>query len=175
VGTLKQVAPAMSRVAMIYHPDNPNTAFYARSFEAFARQLTIEPILAPIHGLADIERVIDSLVKKPNGGLFFAPDLTTVQLRDQIIALVAQQRIPAMYANRLMVTSGGLMSYDADALDMYRHAAAYIGRILLGEKPADLPFQEPTKFQLTINLKTAKLIGLEMPPNLIALADEVIE
>jgi putative ABC transport system substrate-binding protein len=89
--------------------------------------------------------------------------------------LLAQQRIPAMYANRVIVASGGLMSYDADALHMYRRAASYVGRILGGEKPADLPFQEPTKFQLTINLKAAKLIGLDMPQNLIAIADEVIE
>jgi putative ABC transport system substrate-binding protein len=173
--TLKQIVPATSRVAMIYNPDNPNTAFYVRLFETFARQLALQPITTPIHGLADIERAIDSLAEQPNGGLFFAPDLTIEQLRDQIVALVARRRIPAMYTARNMVASGGLVSYDADRTDLWRRSASYVDRILRGEKAGELPFQQPTKYQLTINLKTAKALGLDIPAQVLALADEVIE
>ncbi len=173
--TLKQIVPAISRVTMIYNPDNPNTAFYVRFFETFAQQLALQPITAPIHGLADIERTIDSLAEQPNGGLFFAPDLTIEQLRDQIVALVARRRIPAMYFARSMVASGGLVSYDADRTDIFRRAASYVDRVLRGEKPGDLPFQQPTKYNLTINLKTAKALGLTIPETLLATADEVIQ
>jgi putative ABC transport system substrate-binding protein len=172
---LKQIVPATSRVAMMYNPDNPNTVLYNRLFETFARQLAIQPINAPIHGIADMERVIESLTEQPNGGILFAPDLTIQQLRGQVTALVEQRRIPAMYTARNMVTSGGLVSYDADYNDLWRRSASYVDRVLRGEKPGDLPFQQPTKYQLTINLKTAKAMGLDIPAQVLALADEVIE
>src|SRR5207248_2926482 len=142
---------------------NPNTASWVRLFETFARQLAIQPISAPIHGLAGIERAIDSLAEQPNGAIFFAPDLTTTQLRDQIPALIARRRIPAAYSTRIMVTSGGLVSYDAEPNDLWRRTASYVDRVLRGEKPGDLPFQQPTKYNLTINLKTAKALGLDIP------------
>jgi putative ABC transport system substrate-binding protein len=175
LGTLKQIAPATSRIAMIYNPDNPNTALYVRLFETFAQQLSIQHIVAPIHGIADIDRAIQSLAEQPNGAIFFAPDLTIIQLRDQITAIAARRRVPAMYVDRVLVTSGGLMSYDADRIDIFRRAASYVDRVLRGEKPGDLPFQQPTKYQLVINLKTAKALGLEIPTTVLALADEVIE
>jgi len=109
------------------------------------------------------------------GAAFFPADLTTIQLRDQVIALVARHPVPAIYTDRVFVTGGGLMSYDADRLDIYRRTASYVDRILRGERPGELPFQQPTKYQLTINVKTAKALGLTLPPTLLAAADEVIE
>jgi putative ABC transport system substrate-binding protein len=173
--TLKQIAPATSRVAMIYNPDNPSTVTFRRLFESFALPLSVQPIIAPIHGIADIERAIEALAEQPNGGVFFPPDFTTIALRDQVTAIVARLRVPAIFADRIFVTSGGLVSYDADRTDTFRRAASYVDRILRGEKPGDLPFQQPTKYQLTINLKTAKALGLDVPVQLLALADEVIE
>jgi putative ABC transport system substrate-binding protein len=172
---LKQIAPGTSRVAMIFNPDNPNTALYKRLFEADAGPLAVQAIMAPIHGIADIDRVIETLAQQPNGGLLFPSDLTITQLRGQIVATVAQRRVPAIYSDRIMVKSGGLVSYDADRFDIFRRTASYVDRVLRGEKPGDLPFQQPTKYQLTINLKTAKALGLEVPPTLLARADEVIE
>ena len=132
-------------------------------------------IIAPIHSIADIERAIEALAEQPNGGIFFPPDFTTVALRDQVTAIVARLRVPAIFADRAFVTSGGLVSYDSDRTDTFRRAASYVDRVLRGEKPGDLPFQQPTKYQLTINLKTAKALGLDVPVQLLALADEVIE
>ena len=172
---LKQVAPSTVRVAVIYNPDNPNTALYVRLVESFARPLALQPIFSPIHGIADIDRAIDSLVQQPGGGAFFPTDLTITQLRDQITDLFARRRVPAIYSERVLVKSGGLLSYDADRVDMFRRSASYVDRVLRGEKPGNLPFQQPTKYDLTINLKTAKALGLEIPPMLLARADEVIE
>jgi putative ABC transport system substrate-binding protein len=173
--TLKQIAPETSRVAIIYNPDNPSTVQFRHLFESFAVPLSIQPIIAPIHTIADIERAIEALAEQPNGGVFFPPDFTTLALRDQVTAIVARLRLPAIYSDRLFVTSGGLISYDADRTEIWRRTASYIDRVLRGEKPGDLPFQQPTKYQLTINLKAAKALGLTVPQTLLALADEVIE
>jgi putative ABC transport system substrate-binding protein len=173
--TLKQIAPGISRVAIIYNPDNALGAIYSRLFETFARSLSIEPTVALIRGIGDIDRAIESLAQYRNGGAFFLPDLTTNALRDQVTAIVARRRVPAIYSDRLIVVSGGLVSYDADRLDIFRRSGSYVDRVLRGEKPGDLPFQQPTKYQLTINLKTAKAMGLEIPASVLALADEVIE
>jgi ABC-type uncharacterized transport system substrate-binding protein len=172
---LKQIAPGTSRIALIYNPDNPNNAFFARSIEDFATPLAIKPIMGPIHGIAEIERVIETLAEARNGGVFFPPDLTIVALRDQVIALIAKHRLPAIYSDPLFVKSGGLISYSADRVDLFRRAASYVDRILRGEKPADLPVQQPTKYELALNLKTAKALGLTVPATLLARADEVIE
>ena len=137
--------------------------------------LSIQPIIAPIHSIADIERAIEALAAQPNGGVFFPPDITTFTLRDQVNAILARHRVPAIYTDRRYVTSGGLVSYDADRTDIFRRTASYVDRVLRGEKPGDLPFQQPTKYQLTINLKTAKALGLTVPTTLLATADEVIE
>lgn len=175
LGMLKQIAPGMSRMAIVYNPDNASGAIAVRMIEGFARSLAIEPTVAPIHGIGDIERTLASVAQQGNGGVFFPGDLTTGQLREQITALVAQHRLPAAYTDRLFVTSGGLVSYDADRLDIFRRSASYIDRILRGEKPGELPFRQPTRYQLTINLRTARAMGLDIPVQVLALADEVIE
>jgi putative ABC transport system substrate-binding protein len=172
---LKQIAPAIVRVAMIYNPDNPNTAFYRRIFATASGPLTIEPIDAPIHGLADLDRVVTSLAAGQNGGIFFLPDVTTNALRSEIVQLVAQRRLPAMYSEEFFVRLGGLAFYGADRVDLFRRSAGYVDRILRGEKAVDLPFQQPTKYELKINLKSAKSLGLVIPQSLLATADEVIE
>jgi putative ABC transport system substrate-binding protein len=175
MGTLKQIAPGMSRVTMIYNPDNPITVTFQRVFESFALPLAVQPIIAPIHNIADIERAIEALAEQPNGGAFFPPDITVGALRDQVLAIVARHRLPAIYTDRIYAASGGLVSYDADRAEIFRRTASYVDRVLRGEKPGDLPFQQPTKYQLTINLKTAKALGLTVPEALLAIADEVIE
>jgi ABC-type uncharacterized transport system substrate-binding protein len=113
--------------------------------------------------------------RNPTAAFFFPPDITTFTLRDQVNAILARHRVPAIYADRRYVTSGGLVSYDADRTDIFRRTATYVDRVLRGEKPGDLPFQQPLKYQLTINLKTAKALGLIVPTTLLATADEVIE
>ena len=173
--TLKEIAPATSRVAIIYNPDNPSAAQFRRVFESFALPLSVQPIIAPIHSITDIERAIGVLAEQPNGGVFFPPDLTIGALRDQVTAIVARLRMPAIYTDRIFMASGGLVSYDADRTDIFRRAASYVDRVLRGEKPGDLPYQQPTKYHLTINVKTAKALGLTVPQTLLAGADEVIE
>jgi putative ABC transport system substrate-binding protein len=172
---LKQIVPSISRVVAIHNPDNPSAAFYLRSFQSSAGPLAIEPVVEPIHGLPDIERVVESRADQPNWGILFLPDVTTNALRDQIIALVTRFHVPAIFTERAFVRHGGLASYSSDRTDLFRRAASYVDRILRGEKPGDLPFQQPTKYELLINLKTAKALGLAVPPSLLATADEVIE
>jgi len=174
LATLKEIAPGTSRVSMIYNPDNRNAAPVQHQFESFAVPLSVEPIIAPIHGIADIERAIEALAEQPNSGIFFPGDLTTIALRDRVTAIVARHRL-RIYSDRIFVTGGGLVSYDTDRIDIFRRAASYVDRVLRGENPGDLPFQQPTKYQLTINLTTAKALGLTVPLALIARADEVIE
>jgi putative tryptophan/tyrosine transport system substrate-binding protein len=172
---LKQMAPNVSRVTLIFNPDNPSTRFFKREFESAAPALAVDPVVAHIHGLLDVERAIEERANSPNGGLLFAPDVTVTALRKSIVALVARSRLPAIYSDPIMVRDGGLMSYGPDRLDIFRRAASYIDRILRGENPGDLPVQQPTKFEFVVNLKTAKALGLEVPPQLLARADEIIE
>ena len=173
--TLKQIAPATTRVAFIYNPDNPSTVFYRRTFEQFADRLTVEPIAMPVHALVEIEVAVKSLADRSNGSVLFPPDVTITALREEVIALVARQRLPAIYSEPSFVKGGGLAFYGADRADLYRRAAGYVDRILRGEKAGDLPFEQPSKYLMIINLKTAKEIGLTVPPSLLARADEVIE
>jgi putative tryptophan/tyrosine transport system substrate-binding protein len=172
---LKKIAPAVVRVALIYNPDNPNSVVYRRIFEAASASLTIAPIDLPIHGLADIERAVTNLAEPGNSGLFFLSDATTNALRDGIVDLVARRRVPAIYSEPFFVKLGGLAFYGPDRMEGFRHSAGYVDRILRGEKPGDLPFQQPTKYELMINRTAAKALGLELSPALLALADEVIE
>jgi putative ABC transport system substrate-binding protein len=172
---LKQIVPAIVRVTAIYNPDNPNSAFYRQWFESFAKPLTVEPIVAPIHQLADIERAIEAVAQVRNGGAFFPPDVTVTRLRAQVAEALIRRRVPSIFAERSLAASGGLASYGTDRVDLYRRAASYVDRILRGEKPGDLPFQQPIKYELVINLKTANALGLTVPPMLLAQADEVIE
>jgi putative ABC transport system substrate-binding protein len=172
---LKQIAPVTARAVLIYSPTNSNAADYWRSLETVAPTFAVKPVAAPVRDADEIERACAALAGERNGGLLVPPDAITTARRELIIALAARYRLPAVYPFRFFVTSGGLMSYGPDTLDPYRRAAGYVDRILKGEKPADLPVQAPTKFELVINLKTAKALGLEVPPTLLARADEVIE
>ena len=172
---LKQIAPAIVRMALIYNPDNPNTAYYRRISEAASAPLALEVIDLPIHTLADIDRAVTNLADRGNSGIFFLPDLTTNALRDDVVGLVGRRRVPAIYSEPFFVKLGGLVFYGPDRMEGFRGAAGYVDRILRGEKPGDLPFQQPTKYELMINLKTAKALGLTVPTTLLATADEVIE
>jgi putative ABC transport system substrate-binding protein len=172
---LKKLAPAVSRVTMIFNPDNPTTKFYVSSFEASIGALGLQSIVAPVHGLSDLDKAIAALATEPNGGVIVPPDLTITSLRDEVVATIARHRLPAIYSDELLVKSGGLISYHSDRVDIYRRAAIYVDRILRGENPSNLPVQEPTKYVLAINLKTAAGLGIVVPPTLLAIADQVIE
>jgi putative ABC transport system substrate-binding protein len=173
--TLKEIAPNISHVAMIYNPDNPAAALSDRPFEDAARSLAIEPTIARVHGLADIERVITTVAERPNGGVLLVPDVTVSVHLEQIAAIVAQHRLPSIHSERVFAKIGGMVYYGTDRVDLYRRAASYVDRVLRGEKPGDLPYQQPAKFELVVNLKTAKAIGVTVPPSLLVRADEVIE
>jgi putative tryptophan/tyrosine transport system substrate-binding protein len=173
--TLKQMAPNCTRVALVFNPDNASGVLVSRIFETIAAPLAMQATLIAVQNPGQIERAIESFARERNGGLLFAPDVTVYIHRQLVIAQVDRQRVPAIYADPVMVKAGGLMSYGPDRRDMFRRAASYIDRILRGEKPGDLPVQQPTKFELVINLKTAKTLGLDVPTTLLAHADEVIE
>jgi putative ABC transport system substrate-binding protein len=172
---LKQIAPAVVRVALIYNPDNPNSVHYRRISEGVSARLAIETVDHPIHGLDDIDRAVASLADRGNGGIFFLPDITTNKLRDDVVALVAQRRVPAIYSDSFFVKIGGLAFYGPDRTDLFRRSAGYVDRILRGEKPADMPIQQPTKYELMINLKTARALEITVPQALLTTADEIIE
>ena len=176
VEILKEVAPAIAGVATIY---NPKTAPYGKEFfrqiKGAASSLTIEAIDASIQQAADLRRTIAEVAAKPRGGLIVLPDRFTTVHRDLIVELAAQHRLPAIFPFRYFAVSGGLVSYGVDPLDTFRRSASYVDRILKGESPSELPVQAPTKFELVINLKTAKSLTLAVPDRLLALADEVIE
>jgi len=173
---LKEVAPGLVRAAFVA---NRKTAtyydYFLRAGEAVAPSLGIEPVPILVENAAGIERAIVSFAGAPNGGLVLLPDVTTAVHRDLFIALAARHRLPAVYWDRSLVAAGGLMSYGNDLVDSFRQAAAYVDRILRGDKPADLPVQAATKFETVVNLKTAKALGLTVPPGLLVAADEVIE
>jgi putative ABC transport system substrate-binding protein len=173
--TLKEIAPNVAHVSMIYNPDSPAGALFVRSLESAAGPLGVKPIIAHIHNLGDIERAVAAAAAQPDGGMFVPLDVTMNAFMEQTIATIARHRLPAVYSERVFVTSGGLVSYGTDRVEQYRRAASYVDRILRGEKAGDLPFRQPTKYELVINLKTAKMLGLTIPPPLLFTADEVIE
>ena len=170
---LKEVAP-VARVALIANPRNIFD-YFVQAAQPVANALAIELVPIPVTSAAEIERAIESFSNAPNGGLMFPPDATTSVNRDLVIALAARHRLPAVYSFRLFVTAGGLMSYGVDFIHQNHEAASYVDRILRGERPADLPVQAPTKFEAAVNLKTAKTLGLTIPPDLLVAADQVIE
>jgi putative ABC transport system substrate-binding protein len=173
---LKEIAPSLVRTAFVANPKTaPFYDYYLREGKALGPSLGIDVVLSPFENAADIERAIESFARAPNGGLVVPPDITTIVHRDLIIALAARHRMPAVYTQRVFVAAGGLMSYGVDFADLFRQAASYVDRILRGDKPADLPVQAATKFETTVNLKTAKALGLTVPPGLLVAADEVIE
>ena len=173
---LKEVAPRLARVAFIANPKFRGYEYFWRSAEPAAQAIAVELIPSQIgNDAADIEHAIESFAQMPDGGLLFVPDATIIAHRDLVIMLAARYRLPAVYPWRYFVTAGALMSYGIDNIDVLQKAASYVDRILRGAKPADLPVQAPTKFETAINLKTAKVLGLTIPPALIATTDEVIE
>jgi ABC-type uncharacterized transport system substrate-binding protein len=171
---LKEIAPGLSHAALIANPKRTPYDYFVRSAKSVAPSLAIELAPTPVENAADIERVIESFAREPNGGLVVLPG-TPVENRDLVIALAARHRLPAVYPFRFFVAAGGLMSYGTDFDDQSRQAASYVDRILRGANAADLPVQAPTKYETVLNLKTAKALGLEVPPSLLLRADEVIE
>jgi putative ABC transport system substrate-binding protein len=173
---LKQTAPHVTRVALVFNPQSaPSADLFLRPVEAAAPSLSVVPIGAAVRDSDDVDRMFDALAREPDWGLMVLPDISMTNYRKAIIALAARYRVPAIYPFRYFAASGGLMSYGTDVADVFWRAAAYVDRILKGERPGDLPVQAPTKYELVINLKTAKALGLTVPPTLLALADEVIE
>jgi len=173
---LKEAAPGVSRAVLMFNPEtSPHYYVYLRSFEAEPRSIAVEVTAAPVRDTAEVEKVLAKLGRDPGGGLIVAPDVFTIVHYPLFITLAQQHRLPAVYAYRTYVAEGALMSYGPDPYDNFRRSASYVDRILKGAKPADLPIQQPTKFELAINLKTAKVLGLQIPDRLLALADEVIE
>jgi putative ABC transport system substrate-binding protein len=174
--TLKAVSPSLVRSAVIYNPQTaPYAGAYLGSIATAAPSFAVESIDTPFHEATEIDRAIDTFAQIPNGGLIVLPDTSNLVNRDRIIERTARHRLPAIYPFRYYVTSGGLMSYGIDSIGAITQATSYVDRILRGTKPDELPVQAPNKFDLVINLKTAKALGIEIPPTLLALADEVIE
>jgi putative ABC transport system substrate-binding protein len=173
---LKEMAPHVRRVVLIFNPQTaPYYPIYLREFGAVPATLAAELAAAPVRDEAEVEAAIAALAREPAGGLIAAPDPFINTRRGLIMALAERHRLPAVFGFRQYVTEGALMSYGPDTADIVRRSASYVDRILKGEKPAALPIQQPTKFELVINLKTAKALGLDAPATLLARADEVIE
>ena len=175
LGMLKEIAPQMKRVAFIANPKVPTYNYFLRTAQQVAPSFAIELVPSPVDTATDIEGVIRSFADTPNGGLFFPPNFASNAHRDQIIGLAARYRLPAVYAFRVFVAAGGLMCYETDQMELFRLAASYVDRILRGAKPSELPVQAPTNYKTVVNLKTAKALGLDVPPSLLVRADEVIE
>jgi ABC-type uncharacterized transport system substrate-binding protein len=176
VDILKEAAPSVSRVALMFNPDtSPHFYVYLRSFEATPRSNAIKVAAAPVHDTAEAEDALTNLGRDPGAGLIVTPDAFTLAHHELLIGLAQQHHVPAVHPLRAHVAQGALMSYGPDAADNFRRSASYVDRIFKGAKPADLPIQQPTKFELAINLKTARALGLQIPDKLLALADEVIE
>jgi putative tryptophan/tyrosine transport system substrate-binding protein len=174
---LKEIAPQITRVALIFNPETAPGAgsYFLAPFEAAAPLFAVEPIAAPVHNAVEMEATVAELGGHPGSGLIVMSDVFFAANRELIIASASRHRLPAIYPTSYYARSGGLAAYGADSADLYRRAAPYIDRILKGEKPGNLPVQNPTKFELVINLSAAKALGLTVPPSLLARADEVIE
>jgi ABC-type uncharacterized transport system substrate-binding protein len=173
---LKEAAPGVSRAVLMFNPDmSPQYYLYLRAFEAVPRSIAAEVTASPVRDTGEVEAAFAKLGREPGGGLIVAPDAFTIVHYQLFIRLAQQHRLPAVYLYRTYAAEGALMSYGPDPYDVFRRSASYVDRILKGAKPADLPVQQPTKFELAINLKTAKALGLQISEKLVALADEVIE
>jgi putative ABC transport system substrate-binding protein len=172
---LSEIAPGLKRAAIMFNPDTAPVSAFMPSLETAARSLKVVPIIAPVYGDVEIETAIVALGRELGGGLVVMPDIFTNVHRAPIILAAARNNVPAVYGLSYFARDGGLLSYGVDQVDIFRRAASYVDRVLRGAKPADLPVQAPTKYELVINLKIAKALGLEIPPTLLARADEVIE
>jgi putative ABC transport system substrate-binding protein len=173
VELLKEIAPHVARIAMLFNP--ASAPYWLNPFKAAAASYAVEAIEAPVRDTYELETVIAAQAHEPNSGLIAMPDSFTIAYRLEIISLADHYRLPAVYPYRFFADVGGLLSYGVDLVDNYRRVATYVDRILKGEKPSELPVQAPVKFELVINVKTAKALGLTVPPPLLARADEVIE
>jgi putative ABC transport system substrate-binding protein len=176
VELLKEIAPRLARVALLFNP--PTATFiggYLDPFKIAAASVGAEAVVAPVNDMAGLEFIFAAEARAPNSGVVVIPDAFTIQHRAEIIALAARYRVPAVYWSRSFTEIGGLISYGPFIVDEYRRAASYVDRILKGAKPSELPVQAPVKFDLVVNLKTAKALGLDIPPSLLASADEVID
>jgi putative ABC transport system substrate-binding protein len=172
---LKEIAPRVTRVAVIRDPSVPAGSGGFAAIQAVAPTFAVEITPVGVRDASEIERGLTAFARAPNGGLIVVASSSVVTYHELLFSLAARHQLPAVYPNRVFVTGGGLMSYGIDTVSPYRQAAGYVDRILRGEKPADLPVQLPTKFELAINLTTAKALGLDVPPSLLLRADEVIE
>jgi putative ABC transport system substrate-binding protein len=174
VELLKEIAPGVARAALLFSPKTHTGQFF-NAIDTTASSIGVQPVRAPVQEPAELESAVVALGRDPAAGLIVMPDAFMTVQQDLIITLAARHRVPTIYPYRFYVPGGGLVSYGSDLMDIYRRAAAYVDRILKGEKPGDLPVQQPTKFELVLNLRTAKALGLTVPPTLLARADEVIE
>jgi ABC-type uncharacterized transport system substrate-binding protein len=173
---LKEIAPRVNRAAFLFNPaTTPYRDIYLKPFQAAAASLALEAIAAPVHDTQELESVVAAHAREPNGSLVVMPDGFLNVHRAEIVLLAARYHVPAVYPWRFFAETGGLLTYGSVQGDMFRTAATYVDRILKGEKPADLPVQAPTKYELVVNLKTAKALGIDIPPTPLARADEVIE
>jgi putative ABC transport system substrate-binding protein len=172
---LSEIAPGLKRLAIMFNPDIAPVSAYMPSFETAARSLKVALTTAPVHDDVEIEAAIVALGREPGGGLVVLPEIFTDVHRAPIISAVARNNVPAVYSFSESVRDGGLLSYAVDREDTWRRAATYVDRILRGAKPSDLPVQFPTKFEMIVNLKTAKVLGLTMPQSVLLTADEVIQ
>jgi ABC-type uncharacterized transport system substrate-binding protein len=172
---LRELSPGVARVTFLFNPANPNADAFTRFLETAGRSVGLDVIAAPVRNAADIAVAIGDTGQRPAGGLIVVPDSLPTIHRELIIGLAAHHRLPAIYPFRIFPADGGLISYGLDFVDIYRQAAVYADRVLRGTPPSELPVQAPNKFELVINLKTAKALGVDVPPTLLARADEVIE
>jgi putative ABC transport system substrate-binding protein len=173
---LSEIAPGLKRAAILFDPDiNPVSVYFMPSLETAARSLKVEPIMRPFHNDAEIETAIIALGREPGGGLVVIPDGWSSLHRAPIISAAARNNIPALYTVSAFAGDGGLLFDGPNVIDIYRRAASYVDRILRGAKPGDLPVQFPTKYEMVVNLKAAKALGLTVPPSILLRADEVIE
>jgi putative ABC transport system substrate-binding protein len=172
---LSEIAPGLKRAAIMFNPDTAPVSAYMPSFETAARSLKVELIIAPVHTEAEIETAIIALGGEPGGGLVVMPDAFMFVHRASIMLAAARNNVPAIYPQSNYARDGGLLSYGPDQLDIFRRGATYVDRILRGTKPGDLPVQFPSKFEMAVNFKTAKALGLTVPQSILLRADEVIE
>jgi putative ABC transport system substrate-binding protein len=172
---LSEIAPRLKRAAIMFNPDTTLVSTFMSSLEAAARSLKVDPMPAPVRSDVEIETAIDAFGREPGGGLVPLPDLFMTAHRASIIAAAARNNVPAVYYQSEFARDGGLLSYGVDNVDNFRRSASYVDRILRGAKPGDLPVQFPTKYEMAVNLKTAKALGLTVPQSILLRADEVIE
>jgi len=175
LGLLKEAVPRIARVGIVWNPQNISVGGFMKSIASAASLSGVQAVAIHVQNADEIESGVNAFAGEPDGGLVVLPDVTTLVRRDLVIRLAASHRLPALFPFRTFVTGGGLMCYGINTPEVYRQAALYVDRVLKGEKPADLPVQAPTKFELVINLTTAKALGIEVPPTLLSLADELID